>query len=372
MKAIFLATIISIVIASPFAFARQPFIGTIQMQQIPLDVPNADIKFYRFLDKNGEPNHGKPDLLPHGLFSNTHEFEAMVAEKMALGHDVYAGNFRGHGDGKEKSTVINYQEGDYSFLKMAEEDFPAMLKKVREISGQKVTIIGHSMGGMVPRASIALGTVDQNDIESMVLIGSPPHFRSKNSFLPSVIEEPLMKMILAGSGKDPFSIMDIFELERRLDMVNVANPVYWIAKFGIGTSFDIMHEAVSFWIHDSRWAHRARTKQVPKDILRSFVEYQKHYPFEDVKLTVPTLYIMGESDAIVRANDIRDHAPVQSQEAGYWMITLRGVGHISLVAPDVIKAYKGPLQKFMDDPHSIGPANETHIISSCRSLLNAI
>ena len=298
----------------------------------------------------------------------------MIAEQMALGFDCYAFNFRGHGNEEEKSTVIEYHEGDYSFQKMAEVDFPTMIKTVRQSSGQKVTVIGHSMGGMVPRASIALGLIDPNDLEAMVLLGSPPHLRTKPGGLVSVMEKRLLKRIFSGSGQDPISILDaLHELEETMDLIHLINPAYWLTKLGLETHWEILNDVIyMLGIHDTHWSARSRTKFVPKDIMRSFANFQDSYPYEDMKISAPTLYIMGEKDALVKANDIIEAAKSQSSEAGYWLMTLKGVGHVSLVVPGVLKKYQESLQKFLEKPESIGPANETHLVSKCSGLLIGI
>jgi pimeloyl-ACP methyl ester carboxylesterase len=347
------------------AWARSApeFIEGVRALPMTLRAGGAEIKGYRFLNAQGVPNTGKAILFTHGLHSNLHEFEPLIEEKMKLGYDCYAFNFRGHGNADEKSIVTDYHEGDYGFEKMAEEDFPAIVKAVREMNGGKIVIIGHSMGGMVPRASMALGLVGPNEIDSMVLIGSPPHFRSKITALPFGVEKLLVRRILSGSGQEPFSIVDEFhDFEKTMDMIYLVNPLYWLMKAGLDTQWTLLKDIFyMLGIHDSRWSDRSRTESIPKDIMRSFVRYQEHYPYEDMQIAVPTLYIVGDKDVLVKAKDVVETAQIQSKEAGYWFVTLKGVGHISLVAPAALRVYQEALQKFLDAPTSLGQANQTHL-----------
>ena len=373
MRAIFFSFVL---VFSAQAFARDTshFIPNLNALPLTIDADNVKIKGFRFLNKNGEPNHGKFVLFTHGLHSNLHEFEHMVRAKMAEGYDCYAFNFRGHGNSNEKSTVIDYHEGDYSFERMADTDFPAMLNLVRRMNGQKGFIIGHSMGGMVPRASIAKGLVDQSQIEGMVLLGSPPHFRNQFNLLPPSLLDRFLTGLYAGSGRDPFSIAAaLHKYEADLDFMNMANPVYWLMKMGLTKQWSILKDVIeALGFYDGHWATRAMTNQIPKDIMRSFATYQTEYPYEDVKLAMPVLYIMGEKDILVKMEDIMETAKAQSKNSGYWFITLKGVGHLSLIAPAAFESYRESLRLFMDAPASIGPANLTHIennLGFCSRLL---
>lgn len=379
LKHTFLAFVICTATTSTaFAKTSVGFTKDILAQPMPIEEGNVRLQGYRFLNANGEPNTGDPVIIPHGLHSNLHEFEHLVKLLMSLGFDCFAFNSLGHGNGDEKSVVLDYHEGDYSFEALAITDFPLTVKAVYRLTGKKIHIIGHSMGGMIPRASMALGSVDQNMIKSMVLIGSPPHFRTKSSLIPESVLKIIKNRIFSGSGQDKFSVLDAFhDLETSMDLVNLINPAYWLAKFVLETNWGLLQDVVEMLgVHESSWAARARTKFIPKDIMRSFANYQDHYPYEEVKLDVPTLYIMGDSDVLVKESDVVESAQVQSRQGGFWFYTLKGVGHLSLVAPPAIKLYSETLKKFLMAPESVGPANETHLkgrpspsFNICRGIL---
>ena len=157
-----------------FLFNTTVFARGLNFERLRLTAGDATLHGVRYLNTSGQPNAGKWIIFTHGLGSNFHEFEYLLIPLfMAAGYDCFAFNFRGHGNAGERSLVQNYTDGAYRLEKMAEEDFPAMVREVQRLrGGQKGIIVGHSMGGMNPRAAFALGRVDQSQIESMVLLAA--------------------------------------------------------------------------------------------------------------------------------------------------------------------------------------------------------
>lgn len=330
-------------------------------ERVSLNGDNVRIEGVRFQNAEGGFNNGPWVLLTHGLHSNFHEFQHLVPILMAAGYDCYAFNFRGHGNGNERSHVLEYFEGGYELEHMAQTDLALMLEHIRNFNRHRGHIIGHSMGGMVPRAAIAMNSLDQSRLASMVLLGSPPHFRSQ-SLMQKLLGPILESEVFRGAGNENMSLGRFGRaLETIVDVMNLFNPVhYWIK----GAVEDVMgHE----------WQRKAMTEFVPKDILRSFAKFTKQYPYEDVRLQVPALYIMGDRDVLVKDSDIVETAKVQSGTAGYWFMKLKGVGHLSLVASPVAVEYGRQLLQFLSHPEAIGPKNQTAIefrpVSGCQAYL---
>src|ERR1044072_61300 len=199
------------------SFAR---IMSLPAQKIELQTSNSVLHGYRYVKLNGEPNDGPAVLLTHGLNLNLHEFGSLVPVLVDAGFDVYAFNFRGHGNGSEKSSVIRYKEGDYGFDPIVSEDFPAMVRHVSDNKRRKILVVGHSMGGMVPRAALSRGTVNAKTIRSLVLIGSPARF-TKNT-LSSV--GPLVDLYLnSGFGYEGF---EWFALKTSIEKLVAMIPGY--------------------------------------------------------------------------------------------------------------------------------------------------
>lgn len=333
----------------------------ISAERMTLQGDNVQIEGVRYKNSEGQYNTGEWIYFPHGLDSNYHAFRYVIPILVEAGYDCYAFNFRGHGNGDERSKVLDYREGDYEMEQMAKIDLPLIIKKIQELNPNKGHIVGHSMGGMVPRAAIKLGTLDQSILKSIVLLGSPPHFRSQG-LIESLIAPLLQNSLFRGAGNEDVGMSGMSAaLESMVDTLNILNPLYFLIK-------DSMTRI-------KQWQRDAMSRVVPKDILRSFARFKSNYPYEDVTLDVPALYIMGDQDILVRSTDIVETAKVQSKDAGYWLMRLKGVGHLSLVAPPAIAQYAQELLRFLKNPHDIGQKNETTInysrVPLCQALLVA-
>lgn len=287
------------------------------------------------------------------------------------GFDSYAFNFPGHGNGKERSVVHSYQHGDYGFNKLVSEYFPAMVDYVSEGGRHKVTVIGHSMGGMVPRAALIDGTIRASDIESMVLLGSPAHFDQKTITETFDLNYFGEQALARGRGDEPFNLTsNLIDNDLKNAFVLWPFPLFWMAK-GAMLPFKLMELrgviVITNFIAEDR-VSKAVTDGTPKDIFRSFFAFKKDgYPYKDREVPVPILHIAGQLDGLAPWKDILASARVQSEKAGFWFIKLNGVSHVDLVATRVIKRYESQLLEFLKNPANLGEANRTHIEirSSC-------
>ena len=81
-----------------------------------------------------------PLILTHALILNNRAMERLGLKLWEAGHDVWLPNIRGHGNGKEKSTIWPYLPNDYGFDKMLGEDLPLIIKNVRTLTKQKVDL----------------------------------------------------------------------------------------------------------------------------------------------------------------------------------------------------------------------------------------
>lgn len=303
---------------------------------------------YRFAGKAGRANSGRPLLLTHGLNSNLHEFETLIPALTEAGYDCYAFNFRGHGNGTERSEITDYQEGDYDFEHMVQEDFPALIRHIQKNTRKKISVVGHSMGGMVPRAALISGTVPTSSIKSMVLLGSPAHFETKGFAIDGFGLDRLVELYAhSGSGKDSF---DLFSMTSLLDRVGSKIPGYGILKFWMDPLTSGVGISRNFGEEDG-WYHRAMSAQTPKDIYRSFLNFRKNgYSYRDEPVGVPVLHIVGLEDKLVPYQDVRATAPIQSADAGFWLIALEGISHLDLVASKALGSYRERMLDFLDMP----------------------
>jgi pimeloyl-ACP methyl ester carboxylesterase len=312
-------------------------------EKIALPAENVVLKGVHYLQPNGKSFRGQKVLLLHGLTSNFHGFQRYRELLVAHGYNVYAFNFRGHGNGTERSLVSRYQTGEYSFEQMAKIDFPAMLDYVSD--GEPVIVIGHSMGGMVPRASLALGFADKNKISRMVLVGSPSTFDHHSLAPLSLIEMPLW--IGSGAGSIPGGGMLTYGAQI---LSVIRNPLIELLTQGVV-------RVENFSTADG-WLEAASSDLIPKDILRSFSRFRTGgFPQAEAELPVPALHILGSDDQLAPWREVINKAQIQSKDAGAWFVLLDRVSHLDLVAEKPLAAYKDILLSFLESPRGLGHKN---------------
>lgn len=332
-----------LVFGSMASFALSGDSNHFMPEKISLPAENVVLKGVHYLQPDGRRFRGPRILLLHGLTSNFHEFQRYRELLISRGYDVYAFNFRGHGNGIERSLVSNYQAGEYSFEQMAKVDFPAMLNYVSD--GEPVMVIGHSMGGMVPRASLAGGFADKNKISRLVLVGSPSTFDHYSLIPTSLIELPLW--IGSGAGSIPGG--GILNYGTQILSV-MRNPLLEILAQGVV-------RIENFSMADG-WLEAASSDLIPKDILRSFSRFRANgFPYANTELPVPALHILGSDDQLAPWREVINKAQIQSQNAGAWFVLLDRVSHLDLVAEKPLAAYKDILLSFLESPHNLGQRN---------------
>ncbi|MGZ3721312.1 MAG: alpha/beta hydrolase [Bdellovibrionales bacterium] len=351
-------------------FSIQTMARGLSTQKMIIEADNVNLQGYRFLNANGEPGTGKWVIFSHGLASNLHEFEYLIPVFLDAGYDCYAFNYRGHGNGEERSTVKVYHEGDYELEHMAREDVPAMVNAVQKIHPGKGIILGHSMGGMAPRGSFAHGLITSDQIEAMILLGSPPHFKSTKADLYSSDIFGILKVfegwLNVGPGNADIHIERTkINIENTMDWLNLFSVTYWwskgVIKSLVRTEIHRAFGSVGDLTLSDNWLSRAMSASIPKDIMRSVARYTRtHYPYEDVKIPVPILHIMGGSDVLVKHQDIATHAMGQSEDAGYWLARVNGVGHLGLVSPKAIDSYHDVLFDFLRTEGDLGSSHKSY------------
>lgn len=150
---------------------------------------------------------GKKILLLHGFAENTRIFRELAYLLHSQGWDVYMFNFRGHGNGEQKSLhhkiSVHEKTGLYSFEYWASLDVPTMIDYVSPDPSEKIVVLGHSLGGAALRIFLSglrarargMGlhrtyrTQDQkkiqgyaNKVEVLHAVGSPTGFSRPADF----------------------------------------------------------------------------------------------------------------------------------------------------------------------------------------------
>jgi pimeloyl-ACP methyl ester carboxylesterase len=353
--------VISSVFAAKNPFKDLPGFANIQVTPITIEKDGVTIHGYRF-KKSGQKidKTKRPLLFTHGLGSNLHEFTGLLPGYVEAGQDCFAFNFRGHGNDIERSFVSDYREGDYAFEKLAHEDFPLMIEKVQEFRNEKINIFGHSMGGMVPRAALHDRSVDSGKINAMVLVGSPAHFRSTLKWTKYTGTQLALRTYLnVGSGQS--SAINVGMLERVLGFASGfarrVIPFYEFQKAAAEASIkSVLENEFGTQIYDTvhnTQLKKALSRNVPKDIFRSFADFQKNgYRYENVPISVPITHIVGEKDVLAPPKGIIESAQIQSAEAGFQIIGVKGLNHFGIVSDWVASEYLDETLQFLNDPRA--------------------
>jgi len=99
------------------------------------------------------PGKGRPVLLQHGLMCNSACWLTSGQDSFAYilamaGYDVWIGNVRGNRYGLEHESLKKEDAAfwQFTFHHFGQYDIPAIIQKITEITSQKITYIGHSMG----------------------------------------------------------------------------------------------------------------------------------------------------------------------------------------------------------------------------------
>lgn len=317
-------------------------------EKIDLPAENVSLKGVRYLQADGKPFRGPKVLLSHGLTANFHEFERMKELLVSYGFDTYAFNYCGHGNRDERSVVHKYKTGEYGFDQMVKRDFPAIFNYVSQ--GEPVIVIGHSMGGMVPRAALAEGLIDPRLVSRLVLIGSPSSFDHTSTPLEILSPFPLVEIPLwLGSGEGPIPGGGILSFGASM-LSMIRNPLVELIAQGVVRTENFSKE--------DKWRDRARSDLTPIDIFRSFSRFRRHgFPYAEAELPVPALHILGFDDWLAPWRDVVNKAQVQSKKAGAWFVLLDRVSHIDLVAEKVVQSYSDVLLSFLESPRNLGHRN---------------
>jgi len=129
-----------------------------------------------------EPASGDPVILCHGLDSNRFIFDVKPGPSLARylaanGRDVWVAELRGSGMSDKPGLFITEVPRHWTFEQHLRFDVPAIIDHVlRETGRSRVHWIGHSMGGMLIQAHLAMHS--DVPMTSAITIGSPAGFVS--------------------------------------------------------------------------------------------------------------------------------------------------------------------------------------------------
>ncbi|MCP5325702.1 MAG: alpha/beta fold hydrolase [Oceanospirillaceae bacterium] len=124
------------------------------------------------LTYSGQPGKGMPVIMVHGSFSNrsfwlSNSGKGLAMHLLEQGFDPWMLDLRGHGD-----SPVNKQYAQNCVEDYARFDLPAVQAFVAEQTGQAVTWLGHSYGGVTIATALASHSLDLPSVAGVVLIGS--------------------------------------------------------------------------------------------------------------------------------------------------------------------------------------------------------
>lgn len=168
----------------------------------------------------------RPTILFHGIVMSRHCWlphrgvPSVARELQRRGHSLWIVELRG--SGRSIPPAKAGKKWDYSFTDYADLDVPAVLEKVRELTGaSSVDWVGHSLGGMVGYTRLARHGAES--IEKMVTLGSPLELgkESNRLFVPRIV--PIFLRL--------FSSVDFGFFTRVAPFFVLNAPLPWVAPF---------------------------------------------------------------------------------------------------------------------------------------------
>ncbi len=350
------------------------------LEEISFEEAGRVVKGVRYAGK------GPPVLLLHGIFENTRVWKDMGEALHAQGYDVWMINWSGHGKGDQKSTVHSPEKGDYSFESLVTKDLPMSVDRIFQITGQKVLIMGHSLGGLVAEKYVA-GVTRSNPqnpkspivdtaarrrqvaekVKGVVTVGSPFDFDDLPLFFKIFTRalEPLAKRGIAlpvvGPDIAPTqqqSAQGVREIERRvwklLAQVLQRSPIE--IPGGVLKHSNLSREDEEFFL----LMYKALSGMHP-DLTKDFLRWVAHRSFDSrdgfdfkkaLETDVPILRVTAEQDRLAdpertraMVKKLRAHGlPVRSYE-------VPSTGHVDLIlGKQAVPKLLPVLQEFLGDP----------------------
>lgn len=173
-------------------------------------------------NSEGTQTRGMPIVLLHGLYQNRGVWMSSVEEGFAklllnAGFDPWLVDCRAHGD-----SPYNEQYKSNNLESYAQFDLPAVQQFIFEQTGQTACWIGCAEGGVAVSASLSSGFLNQDQVNSLVLISSQV-------------------------GK--------FPLSHRLPISRLLTKLkLWFKTFADDTTFGPEHESVGILKEQVRWS----------------------------------------------------------------------------------------------------------------------
>ncbi len=241
-----------------------------------------------------------PVILSHGIANNKFGVDMDRGHSLAYylkqnGFPVFVISLRGVGKSYHSSR---YRYRDFCFDDIVENDVPAVIRKVRELTGApKVSWVGHSMGAMIAYGFLGRKLPGHEDIATLVSLGGPGKIdHARSTIWGAASKYPQLGQLLdlrfGAQVISPLTgrfITPIEELVYNKEVVSTLT-IRRLMKNGIENISPGLQRQFADWIKSGQ----ELTRDGAHDYRRSFRE-----------IKIPVLYIAGARDHIAPVESLR-------------------------------------------------------------------
>lgn len=345
--------------------------------------------------KTGAP----PILMSHAVVLNNLAMGTMAKyfwNARSGGYDVWMPNMRAHGNGKEMSRVEPYKAGDYHFDRIVSEDWPLVAEYVFEKTGQKINILGYSMGGMTweqylsgvyfdgnfMRQSDDIAIKRSQKVASFIALTVPTDLCAINPTIKKLLN-PLLPWFRKHRVTIPFTTtsssatklgqMTYKEWARRF-VLSFVTPILPIvlpagilfARNGGRGEFDRMVKQHISSPHSDFVGDMVSWFEGEYESLDGNVKYGSNK-----RVMVPTLMIFATEDQLAPAEHCLSQSKLYAKEAMTRKLLLQGFSHIDISFAKAIRTYGESVLKFLENPDSLCPVNDLVVLESPTNYLSS-
>nr|WP_232371453.1 alpha/beta fold hydrolase [Leptospira ainazelensis] len=242
-----------------------------------------------------------PVLVVHGIATNKYVVDLDRRHSLPYylklrGYEVFAVSLRGCGRSYHESPT-RYE--DFTFDDIVKYDVPAMIDKVKKITGaDRISYVGHSMGAMILYSHFCISEPkDTKDIAAFVSLGGPGNLNhigitligllSRFPRARKMLDLKFGASILAPLAGELYTPIDEILYNPK---VTSSKTVKKIMKNAIENISDGVTEQFMNWIE---------TKEMHS--LNGFYDYVRLQK----NINVPSLFIAGEKDVIATPDSVR-------------------------------------------------------------------
>ncbi|CAG9325935.1 unnamed protein product [Blepharisma stoltei] len=210
----------------------------------------------------GQPK-GKPVILMHGLFSaadawiSNMRIKGPAYQLIDAGFDVWLPNCRGSIDSRSHISldINSHQFWNFSAIDTGRFDLPPIISFIKSATGvQKVSYVGHSLGGAIMLSMLSLNPKFENDLDIVVSLAGGSRFSCNSGVIRLAINDYFLKMldflgmdiiverptIYMGKLIKGFSLYNYWlwkdNYDPYLNEDSLDNTAYYSLKYSAGTS----------------------------------------------------------------------------------------------------------------------------------------